>query len=421
VYCQVVYLCGCLPGRIRQALAELPETLDETYERTLREIKKINMEIAHRLLQCVAVAFRPLRVDELAEFLAFDFTSKPIPTFHEGWRLEDPMEAVLSTCSTLLVIVDVKDEYHEPKKVIQFSHFSVKEYLTSDRLAESSDVIARRYHISMTPTHTLAAQACLGLLLHLDESVFKDNLENTPLVQYAAEHWVDHALFEGVSQNVEDGMKLLFDPGSPHLRIWVRIHDPRVGGNYWDTKPSRINGTPLHFAAVCGFHAIVKFLVTEHSQDVCAVEIDMLTPLHLASGRGHLKVTQFLVEHDADVTAQDINGMTPLHLTSRGGHLEVARFLVEHNADISAHDVYGSTPLQLASQKEGNVEVARFLVERGADPTAQNMYGLTPLHLASFEGDMEFIHFILEHGADLTTQTKDGLTPLHLALRPWHR
>jgi hypothetical protein len=85
------------------------------------------------------------------------------------------------------------------KKVIQFSHFSVKEFLTSARLAEASDLIPRRYHISMTPAHTLAAQACLGILLHLDKDVVTDDsLEELPLAEYAAEHCVDYARFEDV-------------------------------------------------------------------------------------------------------------------------------------------------------------------------------------------------------------------------------
>ena len=102
MYCQLDYLGKCLPGRIRRALDELPATLDETYERTLREIGDTNGEFARRLLLCVAVAFRPLQVEELADFLAFDFTAGPVPKFHEDWRMEDPLDAVLSTCSTLL-------------------------------------------------------------------------------------------------------------------------------------------------------------------------------------------------------------------------------------------------------------------------------------------------------------------------------
>jgi hypothetical protein len=165
VYCQIVYLRGSLPGRIRRILDELPDTLDETYGRTLRDIDNANWEFAHRLLQCVAAAFRPLRVAELAEILSFDFKTGPIPKFHEDFRLEDPVDAVLSTTSSLLAIVDV-----EGSPVIQFSHFSVREYSMSARLAETNDAISRRYHISMTPAHTLAAKACLGMLFHLDKN-----------------------------------------------------------------------------------------------------------------------------------------------------------------------------------------------------------------------------------------------------------
>jgi hypothetical protein len=155
----------------------LPETLDETYERALREINKADWEFAHRLFQFVSVASRPLRVEELAEMLAFDFMTGPIPKFREDWRLDDPVDAVLSTSSSLLVLVD-GGFYHGFNKVIQFSHFSVKEFLTSARLAVTSDIITHRYHISMTPAHALAAQACLGILLHLDKDVTSDSLED---------------------------------------------------------------------------------------------------------------------------------------------------------------------------------------------------------------------------------------------------
>ena len=132
VYGQLEYLSDCIPGRIRHALDELPGSLDGTYERTLGEIKSTDWEFARRLFQCVAAAARPLRAEELAEFLAFDFKAGPIPKFREVWRLEDPFGAVLSTCSTLLALVNVNDS-----PVIQFSHFSVKEFLTSLALAKN--------------------------------------------------------------------------------------------------------------------------------------------------------------------------------------------------------------------------------------------------------------------------------------------
>ena len=204
--CKLVCLQGCHPSKILCALAELPESLDDTYVRILREINEANWELAHRLLQFVAVAFRPLHVEELAEILAFDFETHPIPTFHEDWRMEDPLDAVLSICSALLTIVDA-----EGSPVIGFSHISVKEFLTSQRLAETNDETSRRYYISMIPSHTLAAQACLGMLLHVDQNVTRDSLLNSPLADYAEEYLLEHAQFENVYPSVEDGIKQLLD------------------------------------------------------------------------------------------------------------------------------------------------------------------------------------------------------------------
>ena len=225
MYCQLEYLGDCIPGRIPHALDELPGTLDGTYERTLEEIKATDREFARRLFQCVAVAARPLRAEELVEFLAFDFKAGPIPKFREEWRLEDPLQAVLSTCSTLLALVNV-----DGSPVIQFSHFSVKEFLTSPRFDEKRDTISCHYYVSMIPAHTLVAQACLGILLHLDGNVSNDVLKKFPLAEYAGEHWVVHACFEGVLGNaeLEEGLKRLFDRSKRHLAIWVWICDPRM-------------------------------------------------------------------------------------------------------------------------------------------------------------------------------------------------
>jgi ankyrin repeat protein len=451
VYCQVVYICGLIPARIRHALAELPDTLDETYERTLREINKAEWEIAHRLFQFVSVARRPLLVKELADLLAFDFEAGPIPKFHEEWHLEDPIDAVLSTCSSLLGIVDVKGS-----PVIQFSHFSVKEFLTSSRLAETHDIIPRRYHVSQAPAHTLAAKACLGILLYLDKDVVtSEGLERSPLAEYAAEYWADHARLDDVSQNVEDGMKKLFDPSKPHLSVCIWICDPNVllsSRSPRVERPSALRGTFLHYAALWGLRSIVKFLVIEHSQNVHSQDFtDDVTPLQLASRNGHVEVVCFLLEHGADVTARDKTGLTPLHHASNNGQIEVIRILIKHGADVGAQNGNGQTPLHNASLsgqagvvciliehgavlsvqnqygstplhdalRSRKAEVARILIDRGADVTVREVGGWTPLHRASREGQLEVARMLIERGADIADQTIKGQTPLHLAAEQW--
>ncbi|KAH9041212.1 hypothetical protein EDB85DRAFT_1832260, partial [Lactarius pseudohatsudake] len=157
VFCQLEVLQHCFPQSIRRTLNELPKSLDETYERVLKEIGMANRDHAHRLLQCLTAAARPLRVEELAEILALDFDEAEgaIPKLKEDWRWEDRQRAVLSTCSSLITQVDDGDS-----QVVQFSHFSVKEFLTSDRLVASKGD-ASYFHIIPEHAHTTLAQACL--------------------------------------------------------------------------------------------------------------------------------------------------------------------------------------------------------------------------------------------------------------------
>jgi len=329
-------------------------------------------------------------------------------------------------------------------QVVQFAHFSVKEYLTSARFAEKDDAISRRYRISMTPAHTFVAQVCLGMLLHLDETVTRDSLASLPLAQYAAEHWLDHARFEGVSQNVIGGMKQLFDCRKHHLAVWLWIYDPTVPSFQRDKSakvPLPPHGTPLHYAALCGLHHVVEALAIENSQDVNSRSFDNeSTPLHLASREGHGDVARILFEHGADTEARTRDGKTPLHLASQLNHMELARFLLkhgantetrikdeetlaqlllEHRADVAAQTKDRETPLHLASDC-GHLELARLLFKHGADVAAQTKGGVTPLHLASDWGHIALAQLLFEHGADVAAETKDGETPLHWASHRGH-
>jgi ankyrin repeat protein len=380
----------------------------------LKEIDKQNWEYAHRLFQCVAASSRPLRADELAEFLAFDFNVGSTPIFLADWRPEDPVHTVLSTCSSLLAVVDGVGG----SPIIQFAHFSVKEYLTSARLAEEKDTISR-FHVSMTPAHTIVAQACLGALLHLDENITKDNLDHFPLVEYAAEHWVGHTRFENVSSNVQDGMKRLFDPRQCHLSVWVWIYDPEEPRRRSERsqRPSLARATSLHYASFWGMYGIATFLIIERSQDVNARGFEKKeTPLHVASRHGHMDVTQLLLRHGADTEVQDDDKCTPLLLASRREYVEVAHVLLEYGADREARDGYSCTPLLLASMR-GYLEVARVLLKHGADKDAQDERGWSPLMHASKMGHVEVVRVLLKYGADMEARDMGGWTSLIHASR----
>jgi hypothetical protein len=407
VFCQLEVLRHCFPPSVRRILKELPDSLDETYERILREIRKPNQGHAHQLLQCLVAAVRPLRVEELAEVLAFDFNADGIPKLNLDWRWEDQEEAVMSSCSSLVIIVKDGDS-----RIVQFSHFSVKEFLTANRLAEPIRDVSR-YHIRLEAAHTILAKACLGVLLRLDDHVDCDNIDDFPLARYAARYWAPHARFGNASSCMKDGMECLFDADKPHFATWLWIYnEDRHGRSMSSMRPEKPEAVPLYYAAMLGFLDLAEHLIAEHPEHVNAKGGYEVILMHVAASYGHADILSLLLEHGADVDDRG-ESQTPLHRASRYAKLEAGRFLLDRGADINARNNGGWTPL-FAAALNGYVEFAQMLLERGAKINDRDASGDTPLHLAVYMGNIQAVRFLLEHGADVNARDKSGETPSQL-------
>jgi ankyrin repeat protein len=377
-------------------------------------IDKQKRDYAHRLFQCLVVSRRPLRVEELAELFAIQPNVGTIPTFNAGWRPEDPEEFVLSACSTLVAVVNDSGE-----QIVQFSHFSVREYLISDRIATSEHVSC--FRVLPRLAHALLARACLSVLLQLDDRVDRNDVRTFPLALYATQFWVDHAQFENVSSDIRDGMEYLFDRNKPHFAAWLRLYNIDYPLDILMTtgRAARPYPVPLYYAALCGFRDIAEHIVDVHPQDINARGGKRVTPLHAAVHKGHLSVVMLLVERGADLESRDSRSRTPLHVASYLGYAEVASLLINCGADLHAEDFNQETPLYLASAERRH-RVARLLLEHDADANYPDVGGRTPLYVASREGYDDIVQLLLEHGAGANLQGNDGFTPLRLASRKGH-
>jgi hypothetical protein len=419
VYCQLDALSRCFPQSIRRVIDELPVTLDDTYEQTLQGIPKEKQEHAHRLLQCLVVGIRPLRVEELAEIFAIKFEKGAGLNVVEDWRPENSEEEVLSACSTLITVIDDED-----RKIVQFSHVSVKEFLTSDRLGASKVASIRRYHVSLDAAHALLARACLAVLLQLDDKPDKKWPSKLPLASYAAQYWVRHAQFEGVASRVKNAMERFFDPKKPHLRAWTKIHDVQreKRGTIKELvewyPPTAPRATPLYYAVFCGFTELAHHLIVAHREDVNAECGRYGSPLNAASHEGHLDATRLLLDHGADVNAR--RGVVPLWRAYGGRQLEVMRLLLARGADADARGDHAFGTMLHHASHEGKAEVARLLLQHGADVNAAGDQGFTPLHFACMLGRTKVVRLLLDHGADMDAKSRFDISAFELAQSEVH-
>jgi len=383
----------------------------------LKEIKKPNRDHARRLLQCLVVAIRPLQVEELAEVLAIDFDDEEeIPKLNPSWRWEDQERALLTSCSSLIAIVGTGRS-----RVVQFSHFSVKEYLTSARLATSSQDVSR-YYIALEIAHTILAQACVSILLQLGDRDEQDSAENGPLAGYAGEYWVRHAQFEDVASRIK-GMDHLFDLDKPYFAAWRRLHDidisPSSRSAFYVFAPFAKSdaNTPLYYAALCGLPDLVERLMVKYPQHVNAISGYYLTPAVVALAGRHFQLAQVLHRNGSSVAPRGYSDNTPLHAAAYYGDLEMVQVLLEYGVDVNAQNDAGCTPLDFASRAghRNDSRVVQLLIEHGADLNTRALRsGFAPLHRASENGRIEVVRLLIEHGANVEVQDKYGRTPLNV-------
>ena len=372
---------------------------------------------AIRLLQCLAFSRRPLRVNELAEVLATRFDAGQIPRLDKNQRSRKPDEDVLLAGSTLITTIKpgIYDDDISDTRVVQFSHSSVVQFLTSGHLASSNNEDLSQYYISPESAHTTLAQTCIGTLLQLD-NYGEDVTHDFPLAEYAAQNWFHHAQYKDVAPRIQDGTNCLFDPNRKHFTVWVSVHNiDHIPSSSRLSKPSNPpEPSRLYYATHCGIRSVVEYLVIACRQDPNKCHGSQGTPLQAAVVLGYTAIVKFLLEHGADVNVRDKHNSTPLHEASGSGNLAVMRLLLSGGADVNALDYWGDSPLHKAFRYQKS-EAMELLVKGDADMNVRNKLNSIILHEA-LGRDLD-VQLLLSLGADVNVLDHRGDSPLHKASR----
>jgi ankyrin repeat protein len=282
---------------------------------------------------------------------------------------------------------------------VRLAHFSVQEFLLSDRCRLRSD-------FQMQTCHRVIAEGCLHYLLYLSEKgpLTQEVVDHHPLARYAAEFWWQHA------QKVEstpDGAILdlvlqLLTNGNATLLLWVQLYNIEKPWDEVDLSRTVSDVCPpLYYAALIGLPEVVE-RVLDAGADVNAVGGRYSgNALCAASKEGHEMVVQVLLDAGADINAvggEDYGDA--LQAASREGHEKVVQMLLGAGADINATGGHYDNALQAAS-REGHERVVQILLHAGADIEAENRYRADTLQAASIAGHEQVVQILLDAGADV--------------------
>lgn len=384
---------------LRRALGDLPKTLDDTYARILCAIEEEHSKYALSMLQWLVSSARPLRLEELAEIIAIDVDSSP--RFDVERRFLNNRDA-LKICSSLVATVDVVNDRFsggETHTEIKLAHFSVKEYLLSDRIRMGP---ARRYSVTHRGSNTFIGEACISYLLHFeDESLFvSHHVSDFPISRYAARYWAQHVrLADADARSVHQLSMDLFGSRNGAYANLNWLYDPdyqrreaSARENYQAPPP------PSYYASQAGLLEAMKLLI-EAGADVNAIGGRCGSALQAAAASGNGDIVQLLIANGANVNCQGGLFGNALQAAAANGFQHLVEVLLAAAANVDAKGGEYSFALQAASF-EGHDEIVKCLIAHGANVNAERgRYGNALLAAAS-EGHASIVEQLLVHGAD---------------------
>lgn len=407
VACQLDTLQKCLDlPMLRQRLRSLPTTLEETYSRILADIDEVYRDKAIRILQFLTYSERPLTIEEVVDIIAVDLEGNS--HFDPSFRMPKPQE-ILSLCSSLVSLGTRSSSDNGSKRFleVQLAHFSVQQFLKSDRIVATFPRRATKigtafqFGLHEFNARRSIARTCLTYLSCLDEQRTVDEIvAEFPFAQYAARYWMNNAeLTEGDAEVLASIMKFFLEQSQAYT-AWGKLYDP---DDPWIEEPFSSGeemATPLYYASLTGLQRTAQAL-TEQGAIVNAKGGDYGNALQAASGGGYKEIVQLLLEKGAEVNARGGVYGNALQASSEHGHEEIVQLLLEKGADINAQTGdFNDNALQAASG-QGHKEIVQLLLEKGANINTQGGYYNNALQAASAEGHHQVVQLLLKNGAEI--------------------
>ena len=354
-------------GKLRQTLNSLPETLDDTYDRILCQIDPLfKREVLH-ILQWLTCSLRPLSLDEVAEIVAFDVDSDD--KFNSENRLAEP-EDVLKICSSLVINIETNSDEEwevilEPdsdddqkalktgnisatfnsraRVMVRLAHFSVKEYLVSDRIRTGS---AAFFSIDEEVSNSRIGATGLSCLLLYDDALLPGAEEFSaefPLARYSARFWHKHlSAISGTAHLTPLLLATKLFLSENKMRNWIALWDldyesdtlveldSRFRGSFESDEESP--GSPLYYAVLTGLKSLVEALIEVQKDKDGQVGATNDSKPERPDPDDNSATVQYMSK-DAYVNAKGGILHTPLRAASWFRRMDIVELLMNNGAD----------------------------------------------------------------------------------------
>ena len=301
---------------------------------------------------------------------------------------------------------------------VKLAHFSVKEYLDSERILDGT---AKGFHLDAASEHRFLAQSCLTYLMHYSNDTTKSSPEKgrraCPLLRLSANSWYYHSSLQS-DGDLEREVRLLTN--TAFTRCWL-LNDKSPIGIYEHKafKESTLNGSgpaqAIYFASDLGLRKLAELLLAERA-DVNALGGHYGSALQAASYRGYKDIVELLLARGAEANASGGHYGNALQAAlCRGlGSMDIVERLLTAGADVNRQGgYYGSIPQKAAY--EGSIRVVERLLAAGADVNSQGgQYG-NALQAAAAAGSVEIVEGLLAAGIDVNAQGGEYGNALHAA------
>ena len=356
-------------GKLRQALSSLPETLDETYDRILCQIDPLFKGEVLQILQWLTCSLRPLSLDEVAEIVAFDVDCDD--KFNSENRLAES-EDVLKMCSSLVINIETS----RARVMVRLAHYSVKEYLVSDRIRTGS---AAFFSIDEEASNARIGATSLSCLQLYDGALFSSAKEFStefPLARYSAEFWHEHlSTISGTAHVTPLPIATELLLSEDKMRNWIALwdldqkFDSFLGLDFEHRRRQLAGeslGSPLYYAVLTGLKSLVEVLIEVQKDKDGQVGATKDSKLKRPDSNDNSGKLQYMSK-DAYVNATGGELHTPLQAASWSGRLDIVELLINNGADPNiSGGLCGGSALWAAARK-GHQDIVELLLDKGAE------------------------------------------------------